>query len=128
MARPKSSRPTDTELAILNVLWQSRSGLSIRQITQELQKSKTSSTYATIQTLVRIMEKKGLLQRGEERYPAIYRPVAEADDAKGHLVNDFLDRVFGGSIKQLLTHALPGKISSKRALQRIQKIVDEMEE
>jgi predicted transcriptional regulator len=151
MARPKPSRPTDAELAILNVLWQHNgarqtegsgsngegeaegsgesqiAGLTIRQIVAELKKVKPS-TYATIQTLVRIMEKKGLLRRGEERYPAIYRPVAPPNVAKGRLLRDFIDRVFGGSMKQMVMHALSGSKTSKREMEQIQKIVEQMEE
>ena len=131
MARPKPSRPTDAELSILNVLWLSAAdgedGMTIRQIANALKESKPT-TYATTQTLVRIMEKKGLLHRGEARYPTLYSPAAPADVSKGQLLRDFIDRVFGGSMKQLVMHALSDKKTSRRDLQRIQKIIDQMEE
>ena len=129
MARPKTSRPTDAELAILSVLWQqpAKDGLTIRQITRELAKTRPS-TYATIQTIVRIMEKKGLLKRGEERYPALFHPVAPATVAKGRLLRDFIDRVFDGSMKQLVMHALSGSKASKRDMEHVERIVDQMEE
>ena len=104
MARQKPSRPTDAELAILNVLWR-RAGISIREISLELKKSKPT-TYATTQTLVRIMEKKGLVRRGEERYPALYYTTSTEAAAKKHLIRDFADRAFDGSIKRLVTSAI----------------------
>lgn len=128
MARPKPTRPTDTELAILNVLWQGGDrGLTIRQVVVELNKTRPS-TYATIQTLVRIMEKKGLVERGQERYPAFYHPVGSEQQSKRKLVKDFIDRVFGGSMKQLMLHALSTKKSSGRELAQIQKIVEQMKD
>jgi predicted transcriptional regulator len=104
MARQKPSRPTDAELAILNVLWR-RAGISIREISLELKKSKPT-TYATTQTLVRIMEKKGLVRRGEERYPALYHTTSTEAAAKKHLIRDFADRAFDGSIKRLVASAI----------------------
>jgi len=104
MARQKPSRPTDAELAILNVLWR-RAGISIREISLELKKSKPT-TYATTQTLVRIMEKKGLVRRGEERYPALYYTTSTEAAAKKHLIRDFADRAFDGSIKRLVSSAI----------------------
>jgi predicted transcriptional regulator len=104
MARQKPSRPTDAELAILNVLWR-RAGISIREISLELKKSKPT-TYATTQTLVRIMEKKGLVRRGEERYPALYYTTATEAAAKKHLIRDFAERAFDGSVKRLISSAI----------------------
>ena len=104
MARQKPSRPTDAELAILNVLWR-RAGISIREISLELKKTKPT-TYATTQTLVRIMEKKGLVRRGEERYPALYYTTQTEAAAKKYLIRDFADRAFDGSIKRLVTSAM----------------------
>ena len=131
MARPKLNRPTDAELAILNVLWiqseTGNAGLSVRQILAELKKGKPA-TYATTQTLVRIMEKKGLVRRGPERYPALYYPSSPAESSKNRLVRDFIDRVFGGSMKQLVMHALSSKKSSKREMEEIEKIIQRMED
>jgi predicted transcriptional regulator len=103
MARQKPSRPTDAELAILNVLWK-RAGISIREISIDLKKLKPT-TYATTQTLVRIMEKKGLVRRGEERYPALYYTTSTEAAAKKHLIKDFAERAFDGSIKRLIASA-----------------------
>ena len=104
MARQKPSRPTDAELAILNVLWR-RAGISIREISLELKKTKPT-TYATTQTLVRIMEKKGLVRRGEERYPALYYTTSTEAAAKKHLIKDFAERAFDGSVKRLIASAI----------------------
>ena len=104
MARQKPSRPTDAELAILNVLWR-RAGISIREISVELKKAKPT-TYATTQTLVRIMEKKGLVRRGEERYPALYYTTQTEAASKKHLIRDFAERAFDGSVKRLIASAI----------------------
>jgi predicted transcriptional regulator len=71
----------------------------------ELKKYKPT-TYATTQTLVRIMEKKGLVRRGEERYPALYYTTSTEAAAKKHLIRDFADRAFDGSIKRLVSSAI----------------------
>jgi predicted transcriptional regulator len=127
MGRTKSTRPTDAELAILNVLWK-RTGISIREVAIALKQIKPT-TYATTQTLVRIMEKKGLVRRGPERYPAKYYPTSSEATAKKMLVRDFTDRVFGGSIKKLMLHALAArKGNTAKETSEIQKLLEQMEE
>src|SRR5437879_3352974 len=105
MPRKRLSRPTDAELAILSVNWDRGAPISIRQISEDLKKRKPT-TYSTTQTLVRIMERKGLVRRGEARYPALYQPTAAPAATRRHLVRDFADRAFGGSLKQLTGVAL----------------------
>ena len=48
--------------------------------------------------------------------------------SKNRLVRDFIDRVFGGSMKQLVMHALSSKKSSKREMEEIEKIIQRMED
>src|SRR5688500_6075287 len=129
MARQKPSRPTDAELAILNVLWR-RAGISIREISIDLKKSKPT-TYATTQTLVRIMEKKGLVRRGPERYPALYYPTSSESAAKKHLLKDFADRAFDGSIKRLMLTAVsvtPKPKGNGSPWSEVQRLVEQMPE
>jgi predicted transcriptional regulator len=125
MGRTKSSRPTDAELAILTVLWK-RPRTSIRDISIALDKLKPT-TYATTQTLVRIMEKKGLVRRGPERYPAFYYPSSSEAVAKKALVRDFAQRAFGGSFKKLLlsTLAATKKGNGKQAVE-IRKLIEQL--
>ena len=127
MARHKPSRPTDAELAILNVVWR-RPGISIRDISIDLKKTKPT-TYATTQTLVRIMEKKGLVRRGEERYPALYHASSSEAAAKKHLVKDFAERAFDGSVKRLMLTALSAASKGKGNaphLAEVQRLVEQM--
>ena len=129
MARQKPSRPTDAELAILNVLWK-RPGISIRQVSVDLKKVKPT-TYATTQTLVRIMEKKGLVRRGEERYPAFYYPTVGESVGKKQLVRDFAERAFDGSIKRLVATAIAtasggGKKGAGGQWAELQKLVEQL--
>jgi len=127
MGRPKPTRPTDGELAILNVLWKREAALTIRQIVADLKKPRPY-TYATVQTLVRIMEKKGLVKRGPERYPALYSPASPEEISKKQMLHEFIDRVFGGSMKQMVMHALASKKSSTTDIDEIEKLIDRMEE
>jgi predicted transcriptional regulator len=129
MARQKPSRPTDAELAILNVIWR-RPGISIRDVSIDLKKVKPT-TYATTQTLVRIMEKKGLVRRGEERYPAYYYATVGEAVGKKQLVRDFAERAFDGSIKRLVATAIAtasggGKKGAGGQWAELQKLVEQL--
>jgi predicted transcriptional regulator len=104
MARQKPSRPTDAELAILNVLWR-RAGISIREISLELKKSKPT-TYATTQTLVRIMEKKGPRPPRRGTVSGALSDDLHEAAAKKHLIRDFADARSTASIKRLVASAI----------------------
>ena len=60
-AKGQLPKPTDSELRILNILWD-RGPASVRTIHDELQQDKTSQ-YTTTLKLMQIMMEKGLIDR-----------------------------------------------------------------
>ena len=72
-SRPVTRRPTDAELAILNILW--RTGpATVRQVHDELARTKPSQ-YVTTLKLMQIMAGKGLLGRDERERSHVYTPL-----------------------------------------------------
>ena len=65
-------KPTEAELAILQVLW--RLGPStVRQVHEVLNPDKETG-YTTTLKMMQVMLDKGLLLRDESRRPQVYRP------------------------------------------------------
>jgi predicted transcriptional regulator len=118
-------KPTASELEILGVLWQTGPA-TVRQVWSELDTNKPTG-YTTVLKLMQIMAEKGLLKRDEENRAHVYRPALEREETQGRIVDDLLERVFGGSASALVMRALSRKRTSKKELAEIRRMLDEAE-
>ena len=118
-------RPTEAELAILQVLWE-HGPCTVRRV-QEVLNARRPTGYTTALKLMQIMTEKGLLDRDESHRTHVYRPRASAEEVQRGLVGDLLDRAFAGAADQLVLQALSARKVSRRELARIRELLDEIE-
>jgi predicted transcriptional regulator len=120
-------RPTDKELEILRVLWQNGPG-TVREVLKALNHERRGAVgYTTALKMLQIMNDKGLVDRDETTRPQIYRARLAQEETQRQLVNDLLERAFGGSAKQLVMHALEATESSDEDLERVERLLDRIE-
>src|SRR5262245_32370340 len=100
----QTPKPTESELAILAVLWR-RGGSTVRQVHDELNRSRPTG-YTTVLKLMQIMHAKGLLRRDGSQRSHVYAPKPSEQHTKRQLVKDLLDRAFDGSARKLVMSAL----------------------
>jgi BlaI family transcriptional regulator, penicillinase repressor len=123
----KLPRPTDTELAILRVLWQLGSG-TVREVLKTINQGRKEEVgYTTVLKMLQIMTEKGLVYRDESQRPQVYRAKLSEDQTQRQFVSDLLDRVFDGSARKLVMQALAAKEVSDKELAQIEKLLDKME-
>lgn len=125
MARNKLPKPTEAELAILQVLWE-RGPSTVREVTEALQKQRGTG-YTTALKLLQIMIEKGLVVRDESRWSHVYEVAVPAEETQRQLVRDLLDRAFRGSAQQLVVQALSARRASREELGEIRRLIDELE-
>ena len=118
-------RPTKSELAILRVLWE-RGPQSVRAVQSALEATKPSG-YTTVLKLMQIMTDKGLLERDDSVRPQRYKPRRKQEQTQKHLLRDFIDRAYGGSVKSLVMHALSTKKPSPKDLEELEALLDRFE-
>ena len=121
----KQSKPTEAELAILNVLWE-RGPSTVREVQQDL-KNTRGTGYTTILKLMQIMLEKGLLKRDDSSHAHIYRPVSTRGRTQKQLLSHLMDQVFDGSAQQLVMQALSSRRSTPEELAEIKKLISELE-
>src|SRR5258706_11774769 len=95
----KQRKPTEGELAILQVLWD-RGPHSVRDIQRILDQEKPTG-YTTVLKLMQIMTEKGLVLRDENVRPQIYRARYTREQTQRQMLRDIMHRAFGGSVKAL---------------------------
>lgn len=126
MSRDKSApRPTQAETAILQVLWQ-RGPSTVREVYEVLSSERTMG-YTTVLKLLQIMHDKGLVRRDESRRSHLYQAVSSRRRTQQRLVADLLDKAFGGSMRNLVMHALSSRKASPEDLAEIRTLLDELE-
>jgi len=121
----KQRRPTEAELSILRVLWESGPG-SVRDIQRILNEIRPTG-YTTVLKTMQIMTEKGLVERDESVRPQIYRARHSQEQTQRQLLRDLLQRAFGGSVKTLVLQALSTRKSSAAELEEIEKLLDRIE-
>jgi predicted transcriptional regulator len=112
--------PTPRELEILKVLWERGPG-SVRAVYRQLRAQEPELAQNTVQTLLRIMEEKGLVRHELEGRSFIYTARFTRDDSTAR----FLDRVFDGAAAQLVQSLLRSERVSAAELDRMQALIDE---
>lgn len=121
----KQIKPTEAELAILNVLWE-RGPSTVRQVQEKLEASRGTG-YTTTLKLMQIMLEKRLLGRDDSSHAHVYRAAYTRGKAQKQLLGQLVDQVFEGSAQQLVMKALSSKKSTPEELAEIKKLIADIE-
>ena len=116
-------RPTGSELAILQVLWEK--GPSTVRAVHEALVGARSTGYTTTLKLMQIMAEKGLVSRDESGRTHVYTAKGSQNETQRALVSDLVDRAFGGSAAALVLQALQAGDTSPQELAEIQRLIDD---
>ncbi|KKL79880.1 hypothetical protein LCGC14_2010370 [marine sediment metagenome] len=123
MAKEMKPQPTDSELAVLGVLWELGQG-TVRQVHEALA-SDRDVRYTTTLKIMQVMAAKGLLYRDESRRSHVYRPAVDGRSVRRRLVRELAGQVFGGSTRKLILHALSAGGVSAEEVREIKKVLKE---
>ncbi|MDQ6844531.1 MAG: BlaI/MecI/CopY family transcriptional regulator [Bacteroidota bacterium] len=124
MAISKTIKPTESELEILQILWQ-RESSTVREVHEELSKTKTSG-YTTTLKLMQIMFEKKLVTRDDSAKTHVYQPAVSRQKTQKQFLDRMINGLFAGSSTQLVLQALGNQKASKNELDEIQKYLDDL--
>lgn len=119
-------RPTESELEILQVLW-NRGQATVREVHEELLRTKEAG-YTTTLKLMQIMFDKGLVTRDSSAKTHIYEAAVSKADTQSLFVNRMIDSLFSGSPAQLVLQALGNHQASAEELDQIQAYLNRMKQ
>ena len=125
MKEARSRKPTESELEILQVIWQ-HGPSPVRFINDELNKKKQVG-YTTTLKLMQIMLDKGLLKRKEDGRKHIYSAVIKEQETRNLLLGKFLESTFEGSAMKLVMQALGNHNASPSELQELKELIEKIE-
>jgi predicted transcriptional regulator len=126
MSKSSPRKPTDAELAILQVLWE-RGPSSVREVHDVLSRDR-SFAYTTTLKFLQIMTDKDLVLREDQGRYHLYRARQPQKDTQRRLVRELIDRAFGGSISGLVVQALSAKRATPAELREIRRLLSSLKE
>lgn len=125
MSSAKNTKPTESELEILGILWE-KGACTVREVHEVLEKIKDAG-YTTTLKLMQIMHEKGFLNRDTSSKTHVYTAAISQEGTQQQLLNKMIDSVFNGSASQLVMQALGHHKSSKEELDKIRQYLDDIE-
>ena len=109
--------PSERELELLKALWELGEG-SVRDVHARLH-PRGGAHFNTVQTLLRIMEDKGLVEHRTEGLVFIYAPRV----GRERVARRFLDKVFDGALDQLVLTMLRAEDASADELKELERLI-----
>jgi BlaI family transcriptional regulator, penicillinase repressor len=116
---------TDTELAVLQVLWEGGPSTR-RQITDVLYPEGGPAHVTTVQKLLERLEKKGYVSRTAGEGPITFTATIEREQLISRRLLDVAEKLCGGSLTPLLMNLVRAKPLTPRELQELQELLHEL--
>jgi BlaI family transcriptional regulator, penicillinase repressor len=120
----KTNKPTESELEILQVLW-NRESATVRDVHEVLSLTKDSG-YTTTLKLMQIMFEKGLVTRDDSHKTHIYKPAITRSSTQSQFLNKMINTLFEGSPAGLVMQALGNHTATNDELDQIQQLINQL--
>jgi len=127
MSHPEpKKRLTDLELEIMQVVWDAHpDALTVRDVVDRLASDGHELAYTTVQTMMTILKKKGVLcSRPGPGRAHEYRAEVTRSEARSSMTEDFLVRLFRGDAQPLLAHLLEHESVQREELEELKRKIE----
>ncbi len=122
MPRESIHRLGDLQLKIMKVLW-ARNEATVAEVHNDLHEENLA--YTTVATMMRKMELRSLVSHRVEGRTFIYRARIGEGAVTRSLAGHMLDRLFEGSLADMVTHLLSSRDVSRQELVQLEKLIAE---
>jgi predicted transcriptional regulator len=123
MPRNKMRRLGERQLEIMQVLWE-QGEATVGGVHQTLG-ARRNLAYTTIATMLRKMEARHLVAHRLEGRTFIYRALVEEAAVSRRMADDVLDRLFAGSLADMVSCLLRAREVSGEELSRLERLIAE---
>jgi BlaI family transcriptional regulator, penicillinase repressor len=109
----------ERELDVMAVLWK-RGASTVAEVRDVLD---VRLAYTTVLTILRNLEAKGFVRHEQEGRAHRYAPLVAQNEATASALGRMIDKMFGGSPEQLLTHLVSGGALNEAELRRLHELL-----
>src|SRR5260370_32796107 len=120
-----SGEITDTELSLLNELWQ-RPSATVPELTEALYGNTQPALLATVRKLLDRMEAKGCVSRDRARWPHHYRAAVKREGLAGNRLQAAADELFDGDLAPLRSHLVRSERLTAKDRKNLRQLLAEL--
>jgi predicted transcriptional regulator len=117
---------TDTELSLLNELWQ-RPSATVQELTEALYGNTQAALLATVRKLLDRMEAKGCVTRDRGRWPHHYSAAVKREELAGNRLQAAANEFYDGDLAPLLTNLVRSQRLTAKDREDLRKVLDELD-
>ena len=119
----RTYRLGNLQLKILKFLWD-REAASVADV-HDAVGERAGLAYTTMATMLRKMEARGLVKHRHEGRRFIYQAAVKPDAVSRSMADDLLERLFEGSLADMLSHLLAHREVSRDELAKLERLIAE---
>ena len=124
MMRRFSGDVTDTELAMLHVIWQ-EGRATRRQIMDALYPGGATAHYATVQKLLERLETKGYVKHTRQRGVLVFTALVGREELLNRRLREVAEKLCGGSLTPLVMNLVRSEPLTAGDLDELQALIEE---
>jgi BlaI family penicillinase repressor len=118
--------PAKSELEVARIVWGLGSA-TVRLVLDAMPEGRDVD-FKTVQTYLRRLKAKGYLRTRREGRTMVYSPRVHPNRVIGAVVDDFMDRLFGGEVFPLFQHLIEDRGISDADVGRLRELLDRLEQ
>ena len=122
----KRASASKSELEIARVVW-TLGEASVRDVLAAVPEDRKMD-FSTVQTYLRRLHAKGYLRARRRGRVNIYSPAVRPTSVVREVVDDLLDRLFGGDALPLVQHLIHERKLSAAEIEQLQQLLDQLKE
>jgi predicted transcriptional regulator len=123
MARRRSPTLTDAETRLMNVLW-TQEQATVAQVAAAMPRQHAVA-YNTVQTLLRILERKGYVVHEQVGRAFVYRAIVEQAAARRRALGHLTTSLFDNSPSLLVLNVLEDERIDPAEIERLKRLISE---
>ena len=124
MARRTSPALTDAEARVMHVLWSLKTG-TVADVVDGMTTNKSTPSYSTVQTMLRILESKGYVVHEKVARAFIYKPIVDERQARRRALRHLVSRLFDGSPSLLVLNVLDDEELDPAELKQLKRLIED---
>jgi predicted transcriptional regulator len=126
MARRRSVPLTEVEQRLMEIVW-AAGPVTVGQVVEAIPEAERPA-YNTVQTMMKILERKGYVKHRAEGRAFVYQAVVDRDAAARTALSHVVQRFFGGSPRELALNLIRGDHLSGADLDELESIIKRAKE
>ncbi len=122
----ETDKLTPAEWEIMETIWKLGGAPSVREVLDSAFPA-GEKAYTTVQTVMNILEKKGLLNRKKQGLVNFYQPTKSREQMIKSEMTQLLSRIFRGSVPAMANYLINSENLTLTEIENIKKLLEEKE-